>query len=183
MFSRFLKRDRQTADIPAALYGAIVAQARAPVFYARLGVADTVDGRFELLIAHLAVVLKRLGGAGDEAKAIGQAVFDLFCADMDRSLRELGVGDLAVPKRMKRMAEAYYGRAAAYGAALDRGQRQGLADVVRRNLLGGADGAADEIAAYLIEATAAIEAMPLAAFAEGRLAWPDPALIRAGSPA
>ena len=183
MFSRFLKRDRQSGRIASALYGAIVAQARAPGFYVRLGVADSVDGRFELLVVHLALVLKRFGGADAEAKDVGQAVFDLFCADMDRSLREMGVGDLSVPKRMKRLAEAYYGRAAAYGVALDAGDGKVLAEVVRRDLLAGADGAADEIAAYLVEAAAAIDCLPLTAFAAGRIAWPDPALIRAGSPA
>lgn len=183
MFSRFLRRERQSGRIASALYGAIVAQARAPVFYARLGVADSVDGRFELLVVHLALVLRRLRDADDEAKDIGQEVFDLFCADMDRSLREMGVGDLSVPKRMKHLAEAYYGRAAAYGASLDAGDSEALGNAVRRNLLGGADGATEEIAAYLLEAAAAIQSLPPTAFAAGRLPWPDPALIRAGSPA
>ena len=179
MLSRFLKRDGQSGRIASALYGAIVAQARAPGFYVRLGVADSVDGRFELLLVHLALVLRRVRDADDAAREIGQEVFDLFCADMDRSLREMGVGDLSIPKRMKRLAEAYYGRAAAYGAALDAGDTKALADAVRRNLLGGAEGAADVIAAYLVEAAAAIRSLSPAAFAAGRLAWPDPAPIRA----
>jgi len=183
MFTRFLRRERQSGRIASALYGTIVAQARAPAFYARLGVADSVDGRFELLVVHLALVLRRFRDADDEAKDIGQGVFDLFCADMDRSLREMGVGDLSVPKRMKRLAEAYYGRAAAYGAALDAGDGEALAEVARRNLLGGAGGTADEIAAYLVEAAVAIQSAPPTAFGAGGLAWPDPSLIRAGSPA
>jgi len=181
MFAQFLKRDRQRGRIASALYGAIVAQARAPVFYARLGVADSVDGRFELLVAHLALVLRRLRDAAGPAKDLGQEVFDLFCADMDRSLREMGVGDLSVPKRMKRLAEAYYGRAAAYAAAFDAGDGEALANVVRRNLLGAGAGAAEESVAYLMEAETLLRSVPLTALGEGRIAWPDVALLDAGS--
>src|SRR6476660_9122950 len=117
MFGRFLKRSRDNAGIPAALYGAIVAQARNPGLYADLAVPDTVTGRFEMVILHSALVLRHLR-ADDAAKAVAQEVFDLFCADMDRSLRELGVGDLAVGKRMREMAGIFYGRADAYDNAL-----------------------------------------------------------------
>src|SRR5215208_2944217 len=152
MLSRFLRHDRRSGRIAPALYGAIVAQARVPDFYARLGVPDSVDGRFEMVVLHLALVLRSLRDADEGTRALGQEVFDIFCVEMDRSLREMGVGDLSVPKRMKRMGEAYYGRAAAYDAALDKGDRAALAAAVRRNLLRGAEGAADEIAAYLAEA-------------------------------
>jgi cytochrome b pre-mRNA-processing protein 3 len=180
MFSGFLRRDRRNARIASVLYGAIVAQARSAVFYTRLGVADSVDGRFEMVVVHLVLLLRRLRD-GEQAKALGQEVFDLFCVEMDRSLREMGVGDLSVPKRMKRMAEAYYGRAAAYTAALDSADREALAGAVRRNVLGGAEGAAEEIAAYLAEAAMRLEAQSSADLGAGRLAWPDPADIRAGS--
>src|SRR5262245_14569110 len=118
MFSRFFRRDRQSGRIASILYGAIVAQARNPAFYAQLGVPDSLDGRFEMVVAHLALLWRRLRDIDPEAKALGQELFDLFCTEMDRSFREMGVGDLAVPKRMRRMAEAYYGSAAAYENAL-----------------------------------------------------------------
>src|SRR5579859_5756131 len=161
MFAQFLRRGRQRGRIASVLYGAIVTQARMPVFYARLGVRDSVEGRFELLILHLALVLRRLRDADEAAKDLGQEVFDQFCAEMDRSLREMGVGDLSVPKRMKRLAEAYYGRAAAYGAALDAGDREMLAEVVRRDLLGGSARPADAIVAYLFETEAILRSTPL----------------------
>jgi cytochrome b pre-mRNA-processing protein 3 len=178
MFSRFARSHRQSGRIASVLYGAIVAQSRVPDFYARLGVPDSVDGRFEMVVLHLALVLRGLRNADDAAKALGQSVFDVFCVEMDRSFREMGVGDLSVPKRMKRMAEAYYGRAAAYDAALAAGDRAALAAAVRRNLLRGAEGAAEEIAAYAAEAAGGLESPAMSDLREGRLAWPDPAAIR-----
>jgi cytochrome b pre-mRNA-processing protein 3 len=120
-----------------AIYGMIVTQAREPAFYRELGVPDTVDGRFDLLVLHLWMVLRRLkpleGGAG-----LAQALFDRFCEDMDANLREMGVGDLTVPKRMQAFGEAFYGRAAAYDQALTAG-REALAQSLCKNILNGRD--------------------------------------------
>jgi len=104
-------------DTISTLYGTIVAQARMPCFYRDYAVADTVNGRFDLLVLHLELVLYRLT---DEPalKEFGQALFDRFCQDMDHNLREMGVGDLSVPKEMRRIGEAFYGRAQAYRTAL-----------------------------------------------------------------
>jgi len=119
------------------LYDAIVAQSRQPEFYGTAGVPDTVDGRFELIVLHAALVTRRLRAAGEPGRGLAQATFDLMFADMDRSLRLLGVGDLKVGPRVKRMVKAFYGRAAAYDQALDRpGERQLAADAIRRNLFG-----------------------------------------------
>ena len=98
------------------LYGVIVAQARSAAFYTDYGVPDTVLGRFDLIVLHL--VLARLDGDGSSARGIGQKLFDLFCPDLDANLREMGVGDLAVPRRMQNFGEAFYGRQGAYLAAL-----------------------------------------------------------------
>jgi cytochrome b pre-mRNA-processing protein 3 len=148
MFDRLLRRGRPEGDIAARLYGAIVAQARHPVFYERFGVADTVTGRFEMVVVHLALVVDRLqGSAGDPALA--QAVFDVFCVDMDRSLRELGIGDLGVPRRMKEMGEAFYGRARVYRESLAAGDRAALADALHRNVLGNGAGDAAALADYV----------------------------------
>src|SRR5690242_9073061 len=104
MFGR-TKRHIPEATV-RALYGAIVAQARAPAFYMNYGVPDTLDGRFELLVLHAFLYFRRLKREpAAEAGEAGQAVFDLMFLDMDRSLRELGVGDLSVPKKIKRMAQ------------------------------------------------------------------------------
>ncbi|HZP19996.1 MAG TPA: ubiquinol-cytochrome C chaperone family protein [Bauldia sp.] len=150
MFGIF-RRDRGAGDIAHALYGAIVAQARQPALYADFGVPDTVEGRFEMVVLHLALLLRRLRGEGEAGRAAGQHLFDLFCADMDRSLRAMGVGDLGVPKRMKKMGEAFYGRAAAYDAAIDAGDRQALADAFARNVFAGtAAGGAAPMAEYAL---------------------------------
>src|SRR5512140_1695941 len=112
---------RHAPETIARLYGTIVAQARAPAFYGRYAVPDTVNGRFEMIVLHLVLLLRRLEGEPVAVRRRGQGVFDLFCRDMDGSLREMGVGDLAVPRQMRRIGEAFYGRQAAYAAALAAG--------------------------------------------------------------
>jgi hypothetical protein len=107
-----LKRFRQNLDDRSIrdLYSAIVAQARSPAFYTSYGVPDTVHGRFDLIVLHLVLLLARLDREAASARGIGQKLFDLFCRDLDANLREMGVGDLAVPKRMRHFGEAFYGR-------------------------------------------------------------------------
>lgn len=116
------------------LYGVIVAQARAPVFYADYGVPDTLAGRFDMIVLHLVLVVRRLRREPAPIRALGQGVFDLFCRDMDHSFREMGIGDLAVPKHMRRVAEAFYGRAAAYEAGIEGADDEQLAAVLARNI-------------------------------------------------
>jgi cytochrome b pre-mRNA-processing protein 3 len=134
-FNHFRKPRLPPRGTIEAIYGMIVTRAREPLFYRDLGVSDTVNGRFDLLILHLWMVLRRLrpmqGGAG-----LAQALFDRFCADMDANLREMGVGDLTVPKRMQAFGEAFYGRAAAYDLALTEG-REALAQALCKNILNG----------------------------------------------
>jgi cytochrome b pre-mRNA-processing protein 3 len=101
------------------LYASVVEKARDPAFYAVLGVPDTVDGRFDMIVLHAMLVLRRLRGQGEAAERRGQELFDLMFKDMDQSLRELGVGDMSVGKHIKRMAQAFYGRAERYEAGLD----------------------------------------------------------------
>src|SRR5215470_13753169 len=118
-----------------SIYGMIVTQAREPLFYRDLAVPDTVNGRFDLLLLHLWMVLRHLrtlpGGAD-----LSQALFDHFCVDMDANLRELAVGDLTVPKKMQALGEAFYGRSAAYDMALT-DSAEALAQAICRNVLDG----------------------------------------------
>ena len=122
-----LFRRRARSDTISTLYGTIVAQARLTCFYREYGVPDTVNGRFDLLVLHLVLVLDRLADE-PQLRELGQALFDHFCTDMDRNLREMGVGDLSVPKQMQRVGEAFYGRAQAYRAGLARDGEQALAE-------------------------------------------------------
>ena len=168
------------------LYGAIVAQARSPVFYTHYGVSDSVEGRFELIVLHLMLVLRRLSANGVAASerepalgpgsAVGQRLFDVFCRDLDDNLREMGVGDLAVPRRMRQFGEAFYGRQAAYGAALGAADPQELEKALARNILG--EGNAGEKAAplarYMRAAAAQLDAQPEDAMIAGRAVFPSP---------
>ncbi len=109
------KRLRRSAQ---ALYGRIQAQARQPHFYAEVGVPDTMEGRFEMVLVHLFIMQNRLKADGRFARALSQAIAEVFVSEMDSSMRELGVGDLAVPKRMRKIGEAYLGRLQGYVDAM-----------------------------------------------------------------
>lgn len=174
MFGRLFRRDPESDAIAAGLYGAIVAQARNPALYAEFGVADTVDGRFEMVVLHAVLVLDRLQAGGEREKAIGQKVFDLYCLDMDRSLRELGVGDLGVPKRMKAMTERFYGRAAAYGVALAARDRAALAEALDRNVFGDTVPRAAPLADYSLASHAALAAVAPGELLAGGVPFADP---------
>ena len=176
MFDRLFRRDRHGAGIPAALYGAIVAQARQGALYRDLGVPDTVEGRFEMILLHLALVLRNLRGTDGRVEAAGQAVFDTFCTEMDRSLREMGVGDLSVGRKMRAVGEAYYGRAAAYEPGLAGADPAGLAAALARNVYGGAAPtvAAAAIAHYMIAADRAIARHGMKGLLQGTIPFPAP---------
>jgi cytochrome b pre-mRNA-processing protein 3 len=177
----FSRRSRRTATIEA-LYGAIVAQARRPVFYRDYGVPDTVNGRFEMILLHAGLLLDRLSGEAGAIRKVGQDVFDRFCQDMDDTMRERGVSDLKVPREMKRVAEAFYGRQAAYRTALNGADPQALTDALRRNVYAGAaEHGAARLAAYTRAVAEDLRRQEAADLVGGRLAWPDPAIISSES--
>jgi cytochrome b pre-mRNA-processing protein 3 len=182
LLRRLFRPDRSSEAVAAAIYGAVVAQARRPALYALLAVPDSVTGRFEMVVLHTVMVIERLKREGDRGKAMGQLVFDQFCHDMDQSLRELGFGDQAVPKRMKALGESFYGRAAAYGATLD--DRPGLAAAIGRNVFpdAGDQRAATRMAAYAHAAAKALMLAPWDAVTAGRLPFPDPAAFAEATP-
>src|SRR4030081_1787531 len=159
-----------------AIYGMIVTQAREPLFYRNFGVPDTVNGRFDLLVLHLWMVLRRLtpieGGTG-----LSQMLFDRFCDDMDGNLREMGVGDLTVPKRMQAFGEAFYGRTAAYDLALSAGSEP-LAQALCKNILNGKEiEKARQLAFYAEAAIAALAGLDDAAMQSGSWRFPSPARV------
>jgi cytochrome b pre-mRNA-processing protein 3 len=168
------------------LYGAIVAQARSPVFYLHLRVPDSVEGRFELIVLHLVLVLRRLGAEEAAAlahqpvpgpgSAVGQRLFDAFCRDLDDNLREMGVGDLAVPRRMRQFGEAFYGRQAAYAAALGAADPQELKKALARNILSkvAAGEKAVALARYVRAAATQLATQPEDALTAGRVVFPSP---------
>ncbi len=174
MFGRLFRREKESTRIAAVLYGAIVAQARQPALYRDLAVADTLDGRFEMVVLHTVLVLERLQTDAGVSE-IAQAVFDVYCTDMDRSLREMGVGDMGVPKRMKVMGERFYGRAASYREALAADDATALEDALRRNVYDRADAPVAELAAYTRAAHGMLASMPDEDVKRGILRFPDAA--------
>jgi cytochrome b pre-mRNA-processing protein 3 len=174
LFSRLLARTRHRATV-AAVYGAIVAAARHPRLYDSWGVPDTVDGRFDMVALHLILVLDRLRKEGPD-DPFSQQLTDYFFADMDRSLREMGAGDLSVGKKVRRMAEVFYGRAKAYAAPLAAGDREGLAEALARNVYANplGSGEALRLAAYAIAASEHLRRLGARGILEGRLEFGEP---------
>ncbi len=168
---------RKTRDAEHKVYCQIVAQARQPVFYSRFGVPDTIDGRFDMIIVHAVLLFRRLRGEGKAVGRFAQNVFDLFFHDMDASLRELGVTDVRVPKKIKVMGEAFYGRADAYMPAIEGGDVDALAQALRRNVFPDAEGeVADRaLAAYMIAAASEMDGQQVDRILAGEVAFPDPA--------
>ena len=178
-FNHFLQPRTPSRGTIEAIYGMIVAQAREPLFYQDLGVPDTVDGRFDMMVLHLWMVLRQLRQFGDGFH-LAQGLFDHFCSDMDHNLRELGTGDLAVPRRMRQFGEAFYGRSAAYDLSLAAGEGP-LAQALCRNIFNGRD--SDEVrrlAAYVGQALAVLAATEEAALSGARWEFPPPAVAVRG---
>jgi cytochrome b pre-mRNA-processing protein 3 len=170
-FNHFRKPRTPLRGTIEAIYGMIVTQAREPLFYRDFGVPDTVNGRFDLLLLHLWLFLRRLKSAEGGA-ALSQGLFDHFCNDMDDNLREMGVGDLTVPKRMQAFGEAFYGRTASYDMALTE-SREALAQAMCKNILNGENiEKARLLAAYAEAAMAALDSLDEAALVSGSARFP-----------
>lgn len=141
---RRLAETRKTSD---ALLAETIARARRPVFYEKLGVPDTIDGRFDLLVFHAWLVLDRLEQQG--ANAVSQSLVDGLFVQFDEALREQGAGDMGMGRRMTKMADAFFGRLKAYRAATD---QTALADAIVRNLYRGDAAKVEQAAALAIYA-------------------------------
>jgi cytochrome b pre-mRNA-processing protein 3 len=173
ILARF-RRNSQARTIHV-LYGAIVAQARSTAFYADFQVPDTVEGRFDLIVLHLVLLLHRLSSRAEAGRGLGQELFDVFCRDLDANLREMGVGDLAVPKRMQGFAEAFYGRQAAYLAGLDAADQRVFEKALARNIFpAGNDAGAAQLARYARAAVARLDAQDDGALLRGEVVFPSP---------
>jgi cytochrome b pre-mRNA-processing protein 3 len=172
--AQLFKRNRRPAARPA--YEAIVAAARRPVFYADFAVPDTVEGRFDMIALHGFLVMHRLkGGAGSEDFI--QALVDEIFRDMDRSLREMGIGDLSVGKKVRKLAEIFYGHVDAYQKALGRPQAEqqaALEAAVRRNVFAGEGGGSlEQLALYIVTARTHLSQVDAGAIMSGDFRFPD----------
>lgn len=169
----FPRRDPTTQKTVAALYEQIVAAARQPFLYSEWHVPDTPLGRYEMLSLHMFLFLRRVRGEDGAIRDIAQELTDEFFKDMDHSIRELGVSDVGVPKRMKKLSRMFYGRVASYGEALDRDDRDALSAALARNVR--PDVAAWPEAARLAGHAAAVgkalEGQGTSTFVEGRVSF------------
>ena len=182
MISLPFRRTSQGGNINA-LYGMIVAQARSPEFYRGYGVPDTVEGRLDMIVLHMVLVLRQLTLAHGVLPPAGQQLFDRFCQDMDDNFREMGVGDLAVPKRMQKVGEAFYGRAKVYESALLDEMPAALETAVSRNVFGAPEPTlgARRLAAYMRAVAAHISQRDADALAAAKFEFPDPVSVADGT--
>lgn len=168
-----LLKPRPAKAAGAALYQAAVAQARSPGLYAPGRVPDTREGRFEAYSLHVILLVERLKGEGEAGAETSQALFDAYLRGLDDAFRELGVGDLAVPKRMKTLGEAFYGRGRSYEqafAALP--DRTTLTALVGRTLLEGVEaGEVEAVADYVLAQREALAAQRAESLLAGRVEW------------
>lgn len=175
MLTRLLSKSpaRKAAE---RLYTVAAAQARAPDFYVHMGVPDTVEGRFELLTLHVILLVDRLKDVPGEAAAVRQVLFDVYVGNLDAALREMGVGDLAVGKRMRKLGEAFYGRARAYEAAFNAlPDVQALQAALARTVFEGAPEAEPAaLAGYLRRCRESLAEGDLPALVAGAAAWAAP---------
>lgn len=171
MFSWF-KGAARNRSIAREIYGAVVAQSRLPELYAVHGIPDTPEGRFEAVAMHLCLVLERLNREGEAGRTLGQLLTETFVTDMDDNMREMGVGDLAVPRRVKKAAAGLYERALRYRGALGTGASAGALRETLRDLVLGPDAPAekaDGLANHLRAVAAGLAGVPGADLLAGRV--------------
>jgi len=173
MFLDRFFRPRATQNAGRKLYAGVVAQARTPSLYADFGAPDTVEGRFELYTTHVFLLLDRLRGQGARASETSQHLFDIYLSALDDALREMGVGDLSVGKKMRKLGEAFYGRVKSYEAAFQSlPSTEALEALLARTVYAeAAPENAPKLAAYVVAQRAALAEQSLERLLEGDVTW------------
>lgn len=175
MIGRIFGRNAARERMIGTLHLRINEAARVPGLYTALGVPDTVEGRFECLCLHVILMLRQLDRLPAPAEDVAQDLVNAVFLQLDSSLRELGVGDFGVPKRMKKLGAAFYGRAAGYGGALDADDAAALADVLARNVLATEDSAAAAgLVGYVMASAESLAGADLAALIDRGPRFPQP---------
>ncbi len=175
IFGLFRKKNNNRIIVDRQ-YAALTSAARIPFFYTDMDVPDTVMGRFEMLSVVMILYFRRTAGSETSGQELAQEIVDAFFQDIDHSIRELGIGDQGVPKRMKKLAAMFYGRLQSYAAALDVADQEGLAAALRRNMYPGLEDAPSMavLARWMIAAQPVLNAVPEEAIAGGMLVMPPP---------
>ena len=153
-----------------SLYRTIVSRAREPYFYGSLGVPDTLDGRYEMILLHAVLIMRNMGN-----QKHNQILFDVMFRDMEKSLREIGIGDLSVPKHMKRMMNGFNGRVQAYHEGIETGTK--LDEALRRNVYGTLDDVDNSVVQimkhYVLEMDQFLAGVPAETLASASFTFPD----------
>ncbi len=172
MFFKRFRKPRPAIIAGEALYAAAVAQARQPGLYTTLGAPDTREGRFELYSLHVILLLDRLKGGDEFCGETKQALIDRFTRGLDDAFRELGVGDVAVPKRIKQLGEAFYGRARSADQAFDAlPDTRTLQALLARTVYEGDDARAAGLATYVAGNREHLADQPADALLAGEVSW------------
>ena len=168
-----LFRPKPAQTVGRALYAGVVDQARKPALYEGLGAPDTYEGRFEVYTLHVVLLLDRLRRQGAQAGETSQALFDTYVSALDDALREMGVGDLSVGKKMRKLGEAFYGRAKSYEEAFEAlPDTAALAALLARTVYDGIDAPpAAALTDYVLAQRAVLADQPLDALLAGRVTW------------
>lgn len=177
----WLTKKGKNPDSAYALYTALVNQARQPGFYLQGGVADTKEGRFDLILLHAFMLFRRLKGSSAQ-KELAQQVFDVMFADLDQNMREMGIGDVGILKRIRKMSESYHGRVVAYEEGVLAGDAS-LAAALDRNLFADTQVTPDQLAAMTAYVFATLDHLSLLdddALLRGKVSFPAPPYEAAG---
>lgn len=173
----FLKKKNPYEQAARDVYAALLLASRQPEFFKRYGVPDTFDGRFDLLLLHVFIVVNRMTAEGKVGADFSQALFDVVFADMDQILREMGIGDMGIPKHMRRMMKAFNGRMHVYAEALKQGEGA-VAVALRRNLYGTLEDSEipdiRKMACYLKDNIDKSATLPLSAILDGKIGFKAP---------
>ncbi len=167
-----------------SLYETAVKQARSPYLYEVFATPDTVEGRFEQVSLHVYLILKRLQGEGADASQLGQKLFDTMFENMDDSLREMGVGDLSVAKKIRKLAEDFFGRSGVYRQAMaPEASDQALSNALSRNIYGQPGGArSSDLARYVRAVDLTFSKTALVQILAGKIEFPDPSSTQEDGP-
>jgi cytochrome b pre-mRNA-processing protein 3 len=137
-----LRQTRQRARTATEIYGRLVTLARSPGYYSRLGIPDTPEGRLEMVLTHVVLIILRLRNEPAPEQQLAQAIAERFVTDVDDCMREMGVSDIKVPQKVKKAAAALYDRTRDYGAALQASDDAMLVRLLATHLLGSPQDAA-----------------------------------------
>lgn len=169
----WLRSRSRTGKTATALYGSIVTQARERAIYVHGGVPDTMEGRFGVIVVHMFLILERIRGEGAKGDGMARALLETFMTDMDDSMREIGIGDMAVPRRVKKAAAALHEQIECYRAAIAETSGTALRAAIERHvLLGSGGGDAPLIAGYIRRAQESLAKQSWTDVREGRVIFP-----------